>query len=52
MTDRGGILREMLVLVRQRKRYWLVPLVLVVVFFVLLIILGGTGDQPTIYTIF
>ena len=36
----------------QNKKWWLVPIVLVLLLVALLIVLGGTGVAPFIYTLF
>jgi hypothetical protein len=53
LKARGGVLGEILVFLWQNKRWWLIPMVLV------LILLGGllalataTGLAPFIYTLF
>lgn len=38
---------------RSRKKYWLVPIVIILLFFGILIVLaGGTAIAPFIYTLF
>lgn len=36
----------------QNKKWWMVPILLVILLFGLLIVLGGTGAAPFIYTLF
>jgi hypothetical protein len=52
VARRTGILKEFLLFMRQHKAYWMAPLVLVILLLVVLVILGGTGAAPFIYTLF
>ena len=46
-------LKEFLLFLRERKKYWLVPLILILLLFSLLIVLTqGTALAPFIYSIF
>ncbi|QTN30769.1 hypothetical protein HZ994_01625 [Akkermansiaceae bacterium] len=47
-----GILREFLSFLGENKKWWLAPILIVLLLFGLLIILGGTGAAPFIYTLF
>ena len=47
------VLREFLAFLRQQKRYWLIPIVVVLVPFGLLLIFAQTSAvAPFIYTLF
>ena len=47
------VLREFLDFLRQQKRYWLIPIVVVLVLFGLLLIFAQTSAvAPFIYTLF
>ncbi|MBI3882123.1 MAG: hypothetical protein HY301_18945 [Verrucomicrobia bacterium] len=48
----GSLVGEFFLMLRQNKKYWLVPLIAVLLLFGLLIILGATGAAPFIYTLF
>jgi len=39
-------------LIRQHRKYWLVPIVAVLLIFGLLVVLSGTAVAPFIYTLF
>ena len=39
-------------MLRQNQKYWLLPLVLILLLFGLIVILGSTGAAPFIYTLF
>lgn len=48
-----GVLRELWVFMRARKKYWLVPVVIMLVVFGALIVLTqGSVVAPFIYTLF
>jgi hypothetical protein len=47
-----GLLREFLAMMKENKKYWLIPLVLILLVFGVLIILGSTAAAPFIYTLF
>jgi hypothetical protein len=47
-----GIISEFFAFLRQNKKFWLLPLLLVLLLLGLLIVLGGTAAAPFIYTLF
>lgn len=47
-----GFLPEMWDFIRHNKKWWLSPIIIVLVAFGLLIALGGTAAAPFIYTLF
>ena len=47
-----GLLREFLAMMKENKKYWLIPLVLILLGFGVLIMLGSTAAAPFIYTLF
>ncbi len=48
-----GFLKEFWEFLRERKKYWLLPIVVVLAFFGILIVLSqGSVVAPFIYTIF
>jgi hypothetical protein len=51
-TKRPSAVSEYLYLVRTNKKYWMIPLILVLLAFGLILILGGTGAAPFVYTLF
>lgn len=53
LSSRFGVLGEMLVFLWQRKLWWLIPMVLVLLVFGLLLLFAqSTGIAPFIYTLF
>jgi hypothetical protein len=48
----AGFLAEMWEFVRNNKKWWLTPIIVVLLAFGLLIALGGTAAAPFIYTLF
>ena len=47
-----GLLRELWRLLMSNKKWWLVPLLIVFLLVGLLVVLGGSGAAPFIYTLF
>ncbi len=47
-----GLFGEFIGMMKQNKKYWLIPLILILVLFGVLIILGSTAAAPFIYTLF
>ena len=43
---------EMLALLRTNRKWWLLPVLIIVALLALLLVLGGTGAAPFIYSIF
>jgi len=44
--------REIVEMLRHNKKWWMVPIIAVLLLFGLLLILGSTGAAPFIYTLF
>lgn len=49
---KGNLFREFLELIVKNKKYWMLPLILIVLLLALLIIFGETVATPFIYTLF
>ena len=49
---RLGLLRELWLFMKRNKAWWLSPIVVVLLLVAVLVILGGTGAAPFIYTLF
>ena len=47
-----GIVGEFADFLRQNKKWWLTPIILVLLMVGLLLVLGSTGAAPFIYTLF
>ena len=47
-----GLGSEIMAMLRQNKKYWLLPIILLLVVFGVLIILGSTAAAPFIYSLF
>jgi hypothetical protein len=47
-----GIVRELIDFLRDNKSWWLIPIILVLLLVGVLVVLGGTGLAPFIYTLF
>lgn len=51
-AERTGLTREFLDFVRHNKKWWLIPILVVIFLVGLLVVLGGTGTAPFIYALF
>ena len=51
-TKQSGLLSELFSMFLHNKKWWITPIVLVLLLFGLLIILGGSSYAPFIYTLF
>ncbi len=51
-TPSPGIVAEFLEFLLQSKKWWLIPIIVVLLLTGLLVILGATGAGPFIYTTF
>jgi hypothetical protein len=47
-----GFLRELWGFLRDNKKWWLLPILIMLLIFGLLVFLSGTGLAPFIYTLF
>jgi hypothetical protein len=47
-----SLLAELCAMLKQNKKYWLLPIVLILLALGLLVLLGGTAAAPFIYTLF
>lgn len=47
-----SLVQEFLVFVKENKKWWLIPILLVLGLMGLLVVLGSTGAAPFIYTLF
>jgi len=47
-----GLMGEFIAMLKQNKKYWLIPLIIILLIFGVLIILGSTAAAPFIYTLF
>jgi hypothetical protein len=50
--QKGGLIRELWGFVRHTGKWWLVPLLIVLLALAVLVYLSGTGLAPFIYTLF
>ena len=51
-TTKIGVFGELLSYLWQRKLWWLIPIVVILVLLSVLLAIGGTGVAPFIYTLF
>jgi hypothetical protein len=48
----SGLVGEFFAMLKENKKYWLIPLLVILLLFGVLIILGSTAAAPFIYTLF
>ena len=48
----GSLLSQIWQMLRQNKKYWLLPIIIVLLLLGVIIILGATSAAPFIYTLF
>ena len=47
-----SLLREIFLMLKYNKKWWLTPIILVLLLFGALVIMGGSNYAPFIYTLF
>jgi hypothetical protein len=52
LKPRANIVRELGGFIKERRKWWLLPLLLAILLLGILILLSGTGLAPFIYTLF
>jgi hypothetical protein len=52
LNENTGFFQELFQFMRENKKWWLIPIVVVLVLFAGLIVLGATGAAPFVYTLF
>jgi len=50
--QRSGMVSEFLYFLKTSKKWWLLPIIIVLVAFGILVFLSGTAAAPFIYTLF
>lgn len=48
----AGLLRELVGLIRHNKKWWLTPIIVMLLMVGFLVVLSGTAIAPFIYTLF
>ena len=48
----SGLIAEFWQFIRENKKFWLIPIIVVMLLIGVLLILGSTGAAPFIYTLF
>ncbi|MCU0724685.1 MAG: DUF5989 family protein [Planctomycetes bacterium] len=51
-TKQPGFFADLADFLLHNKKWWLAPIVIVLLLFAVLVILGGTGVAPFVYTLF
>lgn len=49
---RPGLISEFVSFLAHSKKWWLIPILIAILLVSLLVVLGGTGAAPFIYTLF
>ncbi len=52
MATRPSLIREFYALLRENRKWWLIPILLVIALFAILVLFTGTPAAPFIYTLF
>jgi hypothetical protein len=52
MGNAGGFLSEFWYFVRYNKKWWLTPVIMLLLLLGVLVVLGSSGAAPFIYTLF
>jgi hypothetical protein len=50
--SRPSLIREFWLFLKENKKWWLLPIILVILMLSVLVFLGGTPAAPFIYTLF
>ena len=49
---RVGLVRELIAFLGENKKWWLTPIVIAVLLLGVLVLVGGSGALPFVYTLF
>lgn len=52
LDSNAGLVSEFIDFLKHNKKFWLIPILLILFLLGLLIVLGGTSAAPFIYTLF
>lgn len=52
MDDNIGLLSEFWEFLKDNKKFWLIPIIIILLAFGVVIVLGGSSAAPFIYTLF
>lgn len=52
MAKRNNLMKEFYFFIKENKKYWMTPIILVLILMIGIVFLGGTTAAPFIYTLF
>ncbi len=52
LSSESGLVSEFIGFLKENKKFWLIPILVILFLLGLLIVLGGTSAAPFIYTLF
>lgn len=52
MARRGGMINEFLALLGETKKWWMLPIICVMVLLIAVVVISATTAGPFIYTLF
>jgi len=52
MVERASLIREFWAFLKQNKKWWLIPILLVIALLAVLVFFSGSPVAPFIYTLF
>jgi hypothetical protein len=52
MAQRNSLIKEFWLFMKEKKEYWLAPILIVLLFLAALVVFGGSSAAPFIYTLF
>lgn len=52
LSENSNLLSEFVDFLKENKKFWMIPILIILLLLGLLIVLGGTSAAPFIYTLF
>ena len=51
-SNQKSFVAEILLMLKENKKFWMIPIIVILIGFGILLLLGGTAVAPFIYTLF